>query len=161
MFNHNNGSDFHVDTLTTHIVGLHHENIDGIDRCTLLGDYLSEIMESKDKYSGYSDQDMLSDGFYFSGRIYEFSYSEISTVKLVVESENIFDKDPIKVYHEKLKDLGYVPFIDKDRVRGIMDNKEIIYIELEVTGGKYKYIENGELKKGECSLGLMLHINYS
>ncbi|NLW52177.1 MAG: hypothetical protein GXY87_02295 [Tissierellia bacterium] len=154
-------SDFHVYNFSTYVVGLHHFNEDGENRYQIISDYLNSCVNPKFKYSGYSDEDMIADGFYFGEKIYEYSYSEISTIKLIVEKDNKFDKNPIKVYHNTVKDLGYIPSIHKDKVNDILENYTIVYLELEITGGKFKNVENGVIVKGETSLGLNVNIFYS
>lgn len=153
--------DFHVYNFCTYIVGLHHSNEDGKNRYQLISKYLNSMVNPEYKYSGYSDEDMLANEYYFGEKIYEHSYSEISSIRLIVEEDNKFDKNPIKVYHNTIKDLGYVPSIHKDKVNDIINNSNIMYIELEITGGKFKMVENGVLIKGETSLGLTINIFYS
>ncbi|MDO4778930.1 MAG: hypothetical protein Q4A42_05200 [Tissierellia bacterium] len=129
---------FDLEKLSTNIVGLFHPNENGRIRYEVITDYLEENVDEKDRYSGYTDDMMTAEGYIYFDRVYEFDYAEIGTVYLKCEGENVFDKDPIKVYHNEIGDLGYVPFIDKLKVKEIMDNHCLFLTEIVFEGGNYK-----------------------
>lgn len=155
-------SDFYIDNFSTYIVGLHHYNEDGELRCDVLKDYLESRIDKEHRYLGYNDDYFLSEDFYYREKIFEFAYSETSTLSLVVDEENYFDTDPVKVYHDVMKDLGYVPRMHKEKVKQIIEQKEIVMIQLCIKGGKYKLIDFDEKKvaNGESLLGIDVNIYY-
>ena len=155
-------SEYYINNFSTSGVGIHHENEEGKLRFKVLQEYLEKKVDIDHRFVGYNDESFLSDDFYYREKIYEFPYSETSTINLKIDTENSFDEDPIKVYHIVLGDLGYVPIKNKNKVREIIDKHKIVMIQMDVTGGRYKYVdfENHEIRSGETSLGINITIYY-
>lgn len=154
--------EFGLNAFTSYIVGINHINEEGVNRAQLIRDYLSQRVPKDHLYSGYSDQDILSESFYYSDKIFKYSLEEISTIELKIEEDNPFDDKPVKVYHKHIGGLGYIPAIHKEMVKYMVENQRLVYIELRFEGGEYKTLSNDKTKveEGVCPLELKLNIYY-
>lgn len=153
---------FYLNKFSTRVVGIFHLNEQGNLRNDIIHGYLEGKVPEKLRYHGYTDEMMKSKDFFYLDKIYEYNYSEVNTVRLVKEVENPFDVNPVKVYHNELGDLGYIPFVDKQETIRIMEETEIFFIEISFAGGKYKQIDvnTGDILHKESQPCLKLDIFY-
>lgn len=154
--------EFGLNNFTSYIVGINHINEDGLNRAQIIRDYLAKKVDDKHLYSGYTDDDILSENFYYSDKIFKYHLEEISSVDFKVEKDNPFDDNPIKVYHKCIGDLGYIPSIHKEIVKYMIENQRLVYIELRFEGGEYKTLSNDKknVEEGSCPIELILSIYY-
>lgn len=99
---------------------------------------VKEEKYSSEPYDGLSNKEILED--YSDGdKIYEVDIYGSSEIKLVPDPQNKFDPNAIKVVHEEMGDIGYVPATSCKRVKKVLDGE--YSLNWKLIGGKSKYIE--------------------
>lgn len=125
---------------TTKVVGVTKENKDGTDRQKLIKNYVKENCDSnkfdKKDMSYMSNEDIKLDGY----KQWQYELFEENTVDLVPEPDNPYDENAIKVIHNKMGHIGYIP---KESNQGLMsflkDHNNQVTINMNLEGGPYKY----------------------
>ncbi|HEY5562782.1 MAG TPA: HIRAN domain-containing protein [Clostridiaceae bacterium] len=107
------------------------------------------VKEEKDidnLYKGLSNEEIL-EKYSEKDKIYEVYMHGNHEIKLIPEPENKYDSTAIKVVHEEMGDVGYVPAIDCKKVKRALE--EGYLIEWRLVGGKYKCVrhDSGNYKK--------------
>lgn len=125
----------------------------------LLDELVKEEVESSGAYLELTNKEILED--YYDERIYETTdVCGSDEVYFMPEPDNAYDPNAIKVIHEYLDHIGYVPRECNILVGDILKNTEYnIYWKL--VGGRYKYIDdNGKVKTKKDNYGVNIKINY-
>lgn len=100
--------------------------------------FTKEYKESEDLYEGWTNKDILE--MYSDGdKIFELDIYGYSEIELIPEPENIHDPNAIKVIHEDIGQVGYVPAGKCKQVKKALEEKYTL--DWRLLGGKYKYIE--------------------
>lgn len=125
---------------TTKIVGVTKENKDGTDRQKLIKDYVKENYDSnkfdKDDMSYMSNEDIKLDGY----KQWQYELFEENTVDLVPEPDNPYDENAIKVIHNKMGHIGYIPKeSNQDLMNFLKEHNNQVTINMNLEGGPYKY----------------------
>lgn len=98
---------------------------------------VKEEKYSSDPYDGLSNKEILDD--YSDGdKIYEVDIYGSSEIKLVPDPQNKFDPNAIKIVHEEMGDVGYVPATSCKRIKKVLDGG--YSLNWKLIGGKSKYI---------------------
>gem|GEM_PF-2070168 len=100
------------------------------------------VKEEKDidyLYKGLSNEEIL-EKYSEKDKIYEVYMHGNHEIKLILEPENKYDPIAIKVVHEEIGDVGYVPAINCKRVKKALEDGDSI--EWKLIGGKYKCIRH-------------------
>lgn len=104
---------------------------------------VKEEKYSSDPYEGLSNKEILED--YSDGdKIYEVDIYGSSEIKLVPDPQNKFDPNAIKIVHEEIGDIGYVPATNCKRIKKVLESG--YSLEWKLIGGKSKYIEYDDEK---------------
>jgi len=99
-------------------------------------DYLYEGLSNEKILEKYSDKT----------KIYEVYMHGDHEIKLIPEPENKYDSTAIKVVHEEIGHVGYVPVVACKEVKKALEDGYLI--EWRLIGGKYKCIRyNSEKHK--------------
>ena len=108
------------------------------DRQKRIKDAVKEEREFAELYEGWSNKEILE--MYSEGeRVYELNINGYSEIELIPEPGNKFDPNAIKVIHEDIGHVGYVPATYCKKVKKAIE--EGYELEWKLLGGKYKYIE--------------------
>ena len=86
-------------------------------------------------------------------RVFELEFDPV--VKLVPEPDNEHDKNAIRVEADEVL-IGYVPKGKTKAVRELLESGRVRRIEVEITGGKYKKADDGDLDRGEWDFSAAL-----
>ncbi|WP_276885681.1 HIRAN domain-containing protein [Anaerococcus lactolyticus] len=125
---------------TTRVVGVTKENQDGTDRQKLIKNYVKEHCDSnkfdKDNMSYMSNEDIKLDGY----KQWQYDLFEENTVNLVPEPDNPYDENAIKVIHNKIGHIGYIPKeSNQDLMNFLKEHNNQVTINMNLEGGPYKY----------------------
>jgi len=94
--------------------------------------------EASIPYEGMSNKEIL-ETYSEDDKIYEVEIYGSTEIKLIPDPQNKFDVNAIKVVHEELGDIGFVPAVDCKRVKKVLESG--YSLNWKLIGGKYKYIE--------------------
>ena len=124
-----------------------------------------ELEEGCEPYDGLTNKDILED--YYDDRVYEaFGICGTTEIDFIFEPDNPYDANAIKVIHEDVGHIGYVPKADNIKVSEIINNTKYKVL-WEIVGGKYKYVgqdENDEdrvMVEKDYSYGVKVEIAYT
>lgn len=163
-FNISNSPIWHIDKKTH---GIDNDNcmfsVAGVSyRQQAIEDYcIKEDLDEEDKYSGYSDEDILEEMDYDE---YYYEYGSVfitsNDIKLKEEPDNPYDPNAIMVLLDN-KHIGYVPRIITNKVLPIIKNEHGYYISARIVGGNCKYINyyTNEIVKEKFDLGISVYIS--
>lgn len=140
------------------VVGITKKNDRGQDIQKIIKEFVKEQLEyMEEPYQGYTNKEILE----YGEDVYEvdiYGYDEIS---LIPEPDNQYDSNAIKVIHEEIGHIGYVPREYTDRVKTALRND--YEIEWKLVGGKLKYVDYDEYKVRTKTLnyGVMIDVYYN
>ena len=120
--------------------------VEGISDIVIQREIKSMVKEEKDindLYEGLSNEKIL-EKYLDEDKIYEVRMSGDHEIQLIKEPENKYDPTAIKVVHEEIGHVGYVPAADCKKVKKAIEDG--YSVEWRLTGGKYKVIENDSEK---------------
>lgn len=141
----------------TYVAGLEHRiNKKDIDN------YLKE--EAYNNFEETTAKEIREEDEYnFEYKLWQYEHSEDNTVLLEYEPTNEYDKNAIKIIHDELGFVGYIPKKHCTEVKNILENHSNINFELVFLGGKYKYVDSYEdkIKTASKPFYLNIRINYS
>ena len=115
--------------------------VEGISDSIIQREIKSMVKEEKDiddLYEGLSNEEIL-EKYSDEEKIYEVRMSGDHEIQLIPEPENKYDPSAIKVVHEEIGHVGYVPTVDCKKVKKAIEDGYLI--EWRLIGGKYKCIE--------------------
>ena len=139
------------------VVGISKTNDKGKDIQSLIGDYVEEQIQAEyiDAYDGMTNKEIIEDG----DRIFEADLSGSFEIKLVPEPENPYDPNAIKVVHNEMGHIGYVPAHTTDKVKDATKGPH--RLEWQLLGGKFKYAdEDDKIVKETLNYGMNILIKY-
>lgn len=123
---------------------------------TKLKSLAKEYLESNDAYDGYTNKEIEENGL-----TYQASVGGGYEITLEPEPDNKYDKNAIKVIHDELGPIGYVPKESISKVKGIMNKN--YRLEWDLIGGKVKEYDEDDEKVviNELNYGLSITLSYS
>lgn len=135
-------------TIHTIVVGTKYE-----DRDKKLKELINDLKENDyfyELYEGYSNQEIIDGGDYYmeyskEEPIYELTEESLPYAEVVPEPGNEYDPNAVAVYvgeSQRTKfHLGYLPKEDAKRIQDLFENGEVVYVDAQIKGGKYKFVE--------------------
>lgn len=111
-------------------------------------DYYKKAIESilrEERLFDYPKKDLIEAG-YEDEKLY-FYETGYFPAELRPEPDNEFDANAIAVYAQGVK-VGYIKKDKCKRVKALMDSGRIRKTEIEIEGGKYKYISESGIERG-------------
>jgi hypothetical protein len=143
------------------VVGVTKANDAGKDIQSLIRDIVREKLEYEcEPYGGVTNREILED--YYGERAYEaVDVGGRKEISLIPEPNNPYDPNSIKVVHEHLAHIGYVPRKDNVRVAEIIKNRKYS-TSWTVVGGKYKYVDTNDKVRVESGhhYGIVVDITF-
>lgn len=111
-------------------------------------DYYKKAIESilsENLIFDFSKRELIEEGW--EGEKVYFYDTGYFSAELVPEPENEFDPNAIAVYTQGVK-VGYIKKTKCKQVKGYMDSGRIRKVDIEIVGGKYKYISESGIERG-------------
>lgn len=140
------------------VVGISAKNDVGKDIQTLIKDFVKEEieMENVDTYEGLTNKEILSDDL----EVYEVDIYGDYEIELVPEPENPYDLNAIKVIHDEIGHIGYVPRDMTSKVSEAIENDAVL--EWKLVGGKIKYadLETDKVRTKTLNYGVSIDLYY-
>lgn len=124
---------------------------------TKLKSLAKEYLESNDAYDGFTNKEIEE-----NGPTYQVSVGGGYEITLEPDPGNEYDKNAIKVIHDELGPIGYVPKESINKVKDIMNNSNY-RLEWDLIGGKVKEYDEDDEKVviNELNYGLSITLRYS
>jgi hypothetical protein len=140
------------------VVGISKNNDVGQDIQSLIKDFVKEEIEmgNVDAYEGLTNKEILMDDL----EVYEVDIYGDYEIELVPEPDNLFDPEAIKVIHDEIGHLGYVPREMTSRVSEAIENDADL--EWKLVGGKIKYadLESDKVRTKTLNYGVSIDLYY-
>lgn len=111
-------------------------------------DYYKKDIESilsENLIFDYSKRELIEEG-YDGEKVYFYDTGYFSA-ELIPEPDNEFDSNAIAVYSQGVK-VGYIKKTKCKQVKGYIDSGRIRKVDIEIEGGKYKYISESGIERG-------------
>lgn len=141
------------------VVGISKKNDRSEDIQKLIKEFVKDELEygGLDKYEGMTNKEILE----YEEDVYEVDIYGFDEISLEPEPENPYDSNAIKVIHDEIGHIGYVPRDSTDRVKTALQND--YDLEWKLVGGKMKYVDQDEYKVRTKTLnyGIVINIYYS
>lgn len=141
------------------VVGISKKNDKGEDVQKLIKQFVADEIEyhGVDKYDGMTNKEILEYGEDVC-EVDIYGYDEIT---LEPEPDNLYDPNAIKVIHEEIGHIGYVPQDFTSRTMTAL--KKDYNIEWKLIGGKRKYIDHNEdkVRTETRNYGVVIDIFYN
>lgn len=141
------------------VVGISKKNDRNEDIQKLIKAFVKDELEygGLDKYEGMTNKEILE----YEEDVYEVDIYGFDEISLEPEPENPYDPNAVKVIHEEIGHIGYVPREYTDRVKTALRND--YEIEWKLAGGRLKYVDDDEYKVKTKTLnyGVVIDIYYS
>lgn len=133
--------------VNTSVVGINYEN-----REKIIEDWLSDNFEP---YWGRTNAELKEDEE--GNRVYKYdAVEEYDAVSLVPEPTNKYDPNAIKVVHESIGHIGYIPADTTVRVKKALEKNVTIFSR--VYGGPYKDIFDGRVSTSKSPFKVAIKI---
>ncbi len=135
--------------LSFKVAGVTFENDNKKKIQSIIKSIVKELRDSYDKdyfYDGMSNSE-IKEEFEFDSdlKIFEINDESIDDIYFVLNPDNIYDPNAIKVVSEEYGHLGHVPKNLTKKMKQIMDT-ENFNTNCTITGGKFKYYDDEEGK---------------
>lgn len=147
-------------TITFNVAGVTKKNDQGKDIQKLIRELIEDELASSEPYDGLTNKEILED--YYDERVYEYTdLYGTDEIYFEFEPDNPYDSNAIKVMHEYIDHIGYVPREYNKQVGQIIRNGNYD-IEWEIVGGKYKYVDELEdkVKTQKDNYGVKIKLLY-
>ena len=140
------------------VAGISKTNDRGEDIQSLIKRYVAEQLEygGEEKYEGMTNKEILE----YGDDVYEVDLDGGCEVTLELEPDNPYDPNAIKVIHDEIGHIGYVPTEHTARTKTALGND--CDIDWKLVGGKYKYVDDEEdkVKTKTLTYGMSIDIRY-
>lgn len=153
--------------ISTYVAGTKYKNSDGTNRQNIIKNYVKDNHDSdsfdKDDYEYVSNKVIEEESRILEIEYYQYELTEYDSIKLEIEPDNPYDENAIKIIHNKMGHIGYIPRKDTEKVNKILSNKELdVSYKIILLGGKYKYFDTNSYKVRIKSkpFNFDLHITY-
>lgn len=139
------------------VAGISKTNENGQRVQTLLSDYVKDSFDDwNPPYMGVKNKEMIED---FMDEVYYFEPIDwYDAIKFVPEPDNKYSKNAIKIYHDEIGHIGYVPEDDTLDVKDFMDKNKFFKTESVLMGGPKKVVDGDTVvvEKGLYVVGVRL-----
>lgn len=140
------------------VVGISKKNDKGQDIQKLIKEYVAEQikMGHTEQYEDMSNAEILESG----EQVYEADIYGDYEIKFEFEPINQYDPNAIKIIHEDIGHIGYVPKEETTKLKSILTGDYDLTWKL--IGGKAKYIDEDEdkVKTKTLSYGITIDLYY-
>jgi len=143
--------------LSFRVAGISKKNDRQEDIQKLIKEYVAEAIElgHTEAYEEMTNAEIKEDG----GEFYEADLYGYDEIELIPEPTNPHDPNAIKVMHEEIGHIGYVPAEYTEQVKSIMDKD--YEVEWKLLGGKMKYVdEDDKVKTKTLTYGIAIDLDY-
>lgn len=118
------------------VAGISKKNDRNEDIQKLIKGFVKQEIEMQDySYDGMTNKEIFECG----KEVYEADIDGCDEISFVPEPDNPYDPNAIKVIHDEIGHIGYVPADMAKRVSDIISSD--YDIEWKLVGGKYKYVD--------------------
>lgn len=137
--------------ISTYVAGTKYKNSDGTNRQNIIKNYVKDNHDSdsfdKDDYEYVSNKEIEEESGILDIEYYQYELTEYDSIKLEIEPDNPYDENAIKIIHNKMGHIGYIPSKDTEKVNQILSNKELdVSYKIILQGGRYKYFDTNSYK---------------
>jgi len=139
------------------VVGISKTNDEGKDIQKLIRRHVKDELEYTDyAYEGMTNKEILE----YGEDVYEADISGDYEVTFEPEPDNPYDPKAIKVKHEDIGHIGYVPRDYTSRVFKALSQD--YKVEWKLVGGKYKYVdwEEDKVRTKTLNYGVVVDVTY-
>lgn len=140
------------------VVGISKKNDKGRDIQSLIRAYVDDELEMEhvDAYEDLTNKEILEDDL----EVFEVDISGDFEIELDPEPDNPYDPNAIKVIHDEIGHIGYVPKEMTMKVKEAIDNDADL--EWRLIGGKMKYVdsETDKVKTKTLTYGVTIDLYY-
>ncbi len=140
------------------VVGISKKNDQGDNIQKLIREFVKDQIEfsGEDVYEGMSNKEILEDGV----DVFEVDLGDYGDIELIPEPDNPYDPNAIKVIHEDIGHIGYVPKESTQKVKSVLDKD--YEVEWKLVGGKKKYVDYDEdkVKTETLHYGMVIDISH-
>ena len=165
--NNNNKNISKEKIILTYVAGTKYKNSDGSNRQKIIKNYVKDNHDSdsfdKDDYEYVSNNEIEEESRILDIEYYQYELTEYDSIKLEREPDNPYYENAIKIIHNKMGQIGYIPQKDTEKVNQILSNKELeVSYKIILLGGRYKYFDTNSYKVKIKSkpFNFDLHITY-
>lgn len=153
--------------ILTYVAGTKYKNSDGSNRQNIIKNYVKDNHDSdsfdKNDYEYVSNREIEEESRILDIEYYQYELTEYDSIKLEREPDNPYDENAIKIIHDEMGQIGYIPRKDTEKVSQILSNKELeVSYKIILLGGRYKYFDTNSYKVRIKSkpFNFDLHITY-
>lgn len=137
--------------ILTYVAGTKYKNPDGSNRQNIIKNYVKDNHDSdsfdKNDYEYVSNREIEEESRILDIEYYQYELTEYDSIKLERESDNPYDENAIKIIHDEMGQIGYIPRKDTEKVSQILSNKELeVSYKIILLGGRYKYFDTNSYK---------------
>lgn len=137
--------------ISTYVAGTKYKNSNGTNRQNIIKNYVKDNHDSdsfdKDDYEYVSNKEIEEESRILDIEYYQYELTEYDSIKLEIEPDNPYDENAIKIIHNKMGHIGYIPSKDTEKVNQILSNKELdVSYKIILQGGRYKYFDTNSYK---------------
>lgn len=120
--------------------------------------YIDNVDKLKVKNKDYDQSDDQFLNSCSSKSVYQYYYIN-KPVKLIEEPKNKHDKNAIKVLIAG-EHVGYIPRDECLHVKNILHKHEVKFISSFISGGKHKFVDNGNVFISDRGISIDIKIGY-
>lgn len=127
----------------TYITGLNYSNDKSKNIQSLINEYLEE--NAHNYFEDYTNSEIKEDDL----DIWQYDHSDFDCIDFIFETDNKYDPNAIKVIHEEMGHIGYIPKNDTSKIKNILNSSNSYHADLDFKGGKHKFLtfdDNGKEK---------------
>lgn len=137
--------------ISTYVAGTKYKNSDGTNRQKIIKNYVKDNHDSdsfdKNDYDYVSNKEIEEESGILDIEYYQYELTEYNSIELEREPDNPYDENAIKIIHNKMGQIGYIPRKDTEKVNQILSNKELdVSYKIILLGGRYKYFDTNSYK---------------
>lgn len=137
--------------ISTYVAGTKYKNSDGTNRQNIIKNYVKDNHDSdsfdKNDYDYVSNKEIEEESGLLDIEYYQYELTEYNSIELEREPDNPYDENAIKIIHNKMGQIGYIPRKDTEKVNQILSNKELdVSYKIILLGGRYKYFDTNSYK---------------
>lgn len=128
--------------ITFNVAGISKKNDQGENIQKLIRDFVKDEIEfgGEDAYEGMTNKEILE----YGEPVFEVDLGDYGDIELIPEPDNPYDSNAIKVIHNDIGHIGYVPKEITTKLQPLLDKN--YEVEWKLVGGKRKYVDENEDK---------------
>lgn len=128
----------------TFIAGVQYENSEGKSIQRIIKAYVQDNYDYNN-FEDYTNKEIKE----YNESIWEFDLEEYDTILFEDEPTNEFDPTAIKVIHEEMGHIGYIPKKDKQKLKNFLAKYPEHTVTLTLKGGRHKFVDIGDYGIGD------------